>query len=32
MFFPPVAESELGDGQSYRLGARSFEISYRIGL
>ncbi|HEX8155184.1 MAG TPA: TonB-dependent receptor, partial [Thermoanaerobaculia bacterium] len=29
---PPVAESELGDGQYYRLGARSFEVSYRIGL
>ncbi|HEX8252496.1 MAG TPA: TonB-dependent receptor [Thermoanaerobaculia bacterium] len=29
---PPVAESELGDAQYYRLGARSFEVSYRIGL
>jgi len=27
---PPVAESELGDAQYYRLAARSIEISYRM--
>ncbi len=27
---PPVAESELGDAQYYRLAARSVEVSYRI--
>jgi len=26
---PPVSESELGDGQYYRMPARSWEISYR---
>jgi outer membrane receptor protein involved in Fe transport len=29
---PPVAESELGDGQYYRLAGRSLEISYRMKL
>jgi outer membrane receptor protein involved in Fe transport len=29
---PPVAESELGDAQYYRLGARSVEVSYRFGM
>jgi iron complex outermembrane receptor protein len=29
---PPVAESELGDAQYYRLAARSFEVSYRMGF
>lgn len=29
---PPVAESELGDAQYYRLAARSFEVSYRLGF
>ena len=29
---PPVAESELGDGQYYRLSARTFEVSYRLGF
>jgi outer membrane receptor protein involved in Fe transport len=27
---PPVAESELGDAQYYRLPARSVEVSYRM--
>lgn len=27
---PPVAESELGDAQYYRLPARSYEASYRL--
>lgn len=27
---PPVAESELGDAQYYRMPARSFELSYRM--
>jgi len=27
---PPVAESELGDAQYYRLPARSLEVSYRM--
>jgi iron complex outermembrane recepter protein len=27
---PPIAESELGDGQFYRLPARSWEVSYRM--
>ncbi|HSP34444.1 MAG TPA: TonB-dependent receptor, partial [Thermoanaerobaculia bacterium] len=27
---PPVAESELGDAQYYRMPARSWEVSYRM--
>ena len=27
---PPVAESELGDAQYYRMPARSLEVSYRM--
>jgi hypothetical protein len=29
---PPVAESELGDAQYYRMPARSWEVSYRWNL
>ena len=29
---PPVAESELGDSQYYRLGARSIDLTYRMKL
>jgi iron complex outermembrane receptor protein len=29
---PPVAESELGDAQYYRLPARTVEVSYRVGF